>query len=634
MGAYSTRDARSANARAFPIVIVGHVDHGKSTLVGRLLHDTDSLPDGKLDQLRSVSEKRGLEFEWSFLLDALQVERDQGITVDVTQIWFHTAQRRYVIIDAPGHKEFLKNMVTGASRAHGAVLVVDAKLGVSEQTRRHAYLLHLLGVAQVAVAVNKMDLVDHDQGRFVDVEREITAYLGEIGIRPRAVVPVSARHGDNIDRRSGVMDWYRGPTITQALDGFARRPSPIDAALRLPVQDVYRLDDRRVIVGRIESGRVSVGDTVRLSPTGRRAQVAGIEDWNRNQPRQTAGAGESVALTLDEDVFAVRGHLLTAPEAAPAESRAVAVRVFWFDEEPLRAGRRMRARYGTADVDVTVAAIERVIDVETLASGPATQVDRNAVAEIVLRSTQPLYLDKFADNPRAGRGVLTSDYRVVGGFIVERPLHGAGRNLTAVRTSVVRAEREARNGHRGAVFWLTGLSGSGKSTIANGTLRRLFDNGWQVQMLDGDNLRDGLNADLGFAREDRAENLRRTAHVARLLAESGVIVLAALISPYARDRAEARRIVGDGFYEVHVHADVEVCRERDPKGLYSLAASGQVASFTGVSAPYEIPVQADLVLDTTGAAPERSIEALVGYVGAKCGKVTADCHGGWGAVLT
>ncbi|HJQ58696.1 MAG TPA: GTP-binding protein, partial [Vineibacter sp.] len=341
------------DARAFPIVVVGHVDHGKSTLVGRLLHDTDSLPDGKLEQLRTVSEKRGLEFEWSFLLDALQVERDQGITVDVSHIWFHTARRRYVIIDAPGHKEFLKNMVTGASRAHGAVLVVDAKLGVSEQTRRHAYLLHVLGVAQVAVAVNKMDLVGHDQVRFAEVEREITDYLGEIGIRPGAVVPVSARHGDNIARRSQAMDWYGGPTITHALDGFARRPSPIDAPLRLPVQDVYRLGDRRVIVGRIESGRVAVDDAVRLSPTGRHARVLAVEGWNRAQPRQSAGAGESVALTLDEEVFAARGHLLTARDAVPVETRSVAVRVFWFDEQPLRAGRRLRARYGTADVDIT-----------------------------------------------------------------------------------------------------------------------------------------------------------------------------------------------------------------------------------------------------------------------------------------
>jgi bifunctional enzyme CysN/CysC len=634
MSAVASTDAQAAGARAFPIVIVGHVDHGKSTLVGRLLHDTDSLPDGKLEQLRTVSEKRGLSFEWSFLLDALQVERDQGITVDVTQIWFRTTQRRYVIIDAPGHKEFLKNMVTGASRAQGAVLVVDTKIGVSEQTRRHAYLLHLLGVAQVVVAVNKMDLVDHDSDRFAAVSLEITDYLAEIGIVPRAIVPVSARHGDNIAVRSEVMGWYRGPTLTLALDGLTRRASLVDAPLRLPVQDVYRLGDRRAIVGRIESGRVSVGDTIRLSPTGRRARVATIEAWNRSDPRQTAGAGESVALTLDEEVFAVRGHLIGSPDAPPAESRAVAVRVFWFDEEPLHAGRRLRARYGTADVDVTVAAIEKVIEVETLASGPASHVGRNDVAEIVLRSTQPLYLDKFADNPRAGRGVLMSDYRVVGAFIVERPLHGANRNLTAIRASVSRPERERRNGHRGAVFWLTGLSGAGKSTIANGTLRRLFDDGRHVQLLDGDNLRDGLNADLGFTREDRAENLRRTAHVARLLSETGVIVLAALISPYARDRAEARRIVGDNFYEVHVRADVALCRARDPKGLYNLAANGQVASFTGVSAPYEVPVQADLVLDTSIDEPERSVAMLAAYVEQQCGTGGVDRHGGWGAYLS
>ncbi len=620
--------------RAFPIVIVGHVDHGKSTLVGRLLHDTNSLPESKVAQLRTVSQKRGLEFEWSFLLDALQVERDQGITVDITQIWFSTERRRYVIIDAPGHKEFLKNMMTGASRAHGAVLVVDGKIGVSEQTRRHAYLLHLLGVEQVIVAVNKMDLVDHDPARFAEVEREITGYLEEIGIRPQAVVPVSARHGDNIATPSAAMDWYRGPTITLALDGFLRRPAPVDAPLRLPVQDVYRLGDRRAIVGRIESGRVSVGDTLRLSPTGRRARVAAIEDWARTEPRRSASAGESIALTLDEEVFAARGHLLTAPDTAPAESRAVAVRVFWFDEEPLRPGRRLRARFCTSDVDVVVAAIEKVIDVETLAAGPGPHVERNGVAEIVLRSTQPLHLDRFADDPRGGRGVLTSDYKVVGGFIVERPLTASRGSTVAVQPSVSRIEREGRNRHRGGVFWLTGLSGAGKSTIANLALRRLFDDERQVLLLDGDNLRDGLAADLGFAREDRAENLRRTAQVARLLAESGTIVLAALISPYARDRAEARRIIGEGFHEVHVQANVELCRARDPKGLYSLAASGQIGSFTGVTAPYEVPLQADLVLDTTDEPAKRSAEALVAFIEAKCGTNAADRHGGWGAVLS
>ncbi|MBV9834921.1 MAG: adenylyl-sulfate kinase, partial [Alphaproteobacteria bacterium] len=416
--------------------------------------------------------------------------------------------------------------------------------------------------------------------------------------------------------------------------GFARRSSRDDAPLRLPVQDVYRLGDRRAIVGRIESGRVSVGDTLRLSPTGRRAKVAAIEDWARSEPRRSASAGESVALTLDEEVFAVRGHLLTAPDATPAESRAVAVRVFWFDEEPLRPGRRLRARYGTADVDVVVAAIEKVIDVETLAAGPGTHVERNGVAEIVLRSTQPLHLDRFADDPRGGRGVLSSDYKVVGGFIVERPLTAARSNTVAVRPSVSREERERRHRHRGAVFWLTGLSGAGKSTIANLALRRLFDDGRQVMLLDGDNLRDGLAADLGFAREDRAENLRRTAQVARLLAESGTIVLAALISPYARDRAEARRIVGEGFHEVHVHAQVETCRTRDPKGLYSLAASGQIGSFTGVTAPYEVPLQADLVLDTTDESAKRSAEALIAFIEEKCGTNAADRHGGWGAVLS
>src|SRR5581483_11517053 len=260
-------------------------DHGKSTLVGRLLHDTGSLPEGRLDQLRAVSDKRGGELEWSFLLDALQLERDQGITVDTTQIWFATAKRRYVIIDAPGHKEFLRNMVTGASRAEAALLVVDAKQGLSEQSRRHAYLVRLLGIEQVAVAVNKMDLVGHDEARFRAIEREIAGYLAGLDLEPRAVIPVSARHGDNVAAGSANMPWYRGPSIVEALDELAPRPLPVDQPLRLPVQDVYRLGERRVLVGRIESGRLRAGDTLRVNPTGRTVRVAGIEDWNRAAAR-------------------------------------------------------------------------------------------------------------------------------------------------------------------------------------------------------------------------------------------------------------------------------------------------------------------------------------------------------------
>lgn len=604
----------AATDRPLPIVIVGHVDHGKSTLIGRLLHDTDSLPDGKLEQLSAISQKRGLSFEWSFLLDALQVERDQGITVDTTQIWFSTAQRRYVIIDAPGHKEFLKSMVSGASRADAAVLVVDAGAGMSEQTRRHAYLLHLLGLTRVIVAVNKMDAVGHDARRFAVVAAESRDYLARIGIAPQAIIPLSARHGDNVAAASAAMGWYEGPTLVAALDALLPQPAAVDRPLRLPVQDVYRFDDRRVAVGRISSGRLQVGDAVKLNPSGRIARVARLEDWNRDTPRLSAIAGQSVSVVLDEEVFAERGQVLSLPDLAPVVAETLAVRLFWLDAQPLRAGARLRLRVATGEAEAIVASIDRLIDIEALQAGPGAAVERNAVAEARLRLLAPLAVDTHAEHPETGRGVLVADGRVVGGFVVDRAEREAARRLTPVTPSVSPRQRAAANGHRGGVVWLTGLSGAGKSTLANAALRALFARGWQVQLLDGDNLRIGLSADLGFSREDRAEHLRRTAEVARLMADGGALVLVALISPYARDRAQARGIVGSGFREVYVHADLETCRARDVKGLYAAAAAGAVTRLTGVAQPYEVPQSPDLVLDTIATTVEAAAEALVQFV--------------------
>jgi bifunctional enzyme CysN/CysC len=601
--------------RALPIVIVGHVDHGKSTLVGRLLHDTGSLPEGRLAQLEASSARRGAPLEWSFLLDALQLERDQGITVDTAHIWFTTARRRYVIIDAPGHKEFLRNMVTGASRAEAAVLVVDAKQGLSEQTRRHAYLLHLLGLEQVAVAVNKMDLVGYDEARFQAMRDEVGDYLGGLGIAAQALVPVSARHGDNIAAPSAAMPWYAGPTIVAALDGFAPRAVPVERPLRLPVQDVYRQGDKRLIVGRIESGSIAVGAAVRLSPTGRTARVAAIEEWNRAAPRGAAAAGDSVALVLDEEVFGERGQVLSAAAAPPLEAITIAARVFWLDEEPLAAGRRLQARIGTREIDATVVGIEHVVEIESLAHSAAAKLERGGVATALLHGVVPFSFDRFQDNPATGRGVLLANGRVAGGFVVERAVQLAQqRNLTAVAPSVARAERERANGHRAGVVWLTGLSGAGKSTIANGALRRLFDKGWQVQFIDADGVRAGLSTDLGFGREDRTENIRRVAHVAKLVAEAGTVALVALITPLRSHREVARAVIGDDFHEVYVRADLETCRARDPKGLYRLADRQQISAFTGLASPYEPPPAPDLVLDTAALDADRAVGRLVDYV--------------------
>src|SRR5262245_6106382 len=341
----------AALTERFPFAIVGHVDHGKSSLIGRLLHDTNSLPEGKFAELKAASDKRGGQFEWSFLLDALQAERDQGITIDTTQIFFHTARRRYVIIDAPGHKEFLKNAISGIAQAHAAILVIDAAEGVREQTRRHALILQLLGLRQIAVAVNKIDLIGYDQARFDAIAREITAYLAQLKLAPTDIIPVSARHGDNIASPSENLRWYRGPTMLAALDSFQAAPIATDQPLRLPVQDVSKFDERRLVVGRIESGSLRVGDRLEFAPSFKQARVASIEAWN-GPTRLVAAAGQSVAITLDDELFIERGHVAVHSERRPILGHRADLRMFWLDEQPLKIGERLKLRIATAEYPV------------------------------------------------------------------------------------------------------------------------------------------------------------------------------------------------------------------------------------------------------------------------------------------
>ena len=601
----------AASTTPLPIVIVGHVDHGKSTLIGRLLHDTGSLPDGKVEELQAQADRRGVDFEWSFVMDALQVERDQAITMDTTRIWFRSAARRYVIIDAPGHEEFLRNMVTGAAAADAALLVIDAAEGVSETTRRHAYLLELLGVSQVTVVVNKMDLVDYKEARFEAVAHEVRDYLHGIGITPRLVVPLSARHGVNVVVDAGnAMAWGNGPSVVDALDEFAPRPAPVDQPLRLPIQDVYRRGEQRFLVGRIASGRLRVGDELLFSPGARTARVHDIDCGNGSV--LVAAAGQSVAITLDQDIFVERGHIAASSDAAPAETNLLRVRLFWLDSQPLGVGDRLTLRLGTASHRVTVEAVDQVIDVNQLAPVARDQVERNDVAEVVLRSRSRVAHDAFTAIRGTGRAALVRDHRLVGGCIIEGAADSsAARNLTAVTQTVTVPERAAANGHRGGVMWLTGLSGSGKSTLAMALQRQLFERGHQVYVLDGDNLRQGLNHDLDFGHDARAENIRRVAEVARLFADAGFLVVTAFISPYRQDRDNARAIAGDGFREVFVKCSLEACEQRDPKGLYARARAGEIPEFTGVSAPYEEPVVPELVVDTESLDLDEALALLV-----------------------
>ncbi|HEY0837005.1 MAG TPA: adenylyl-sulfate kinase [Azospirillum sp.] len=609
--------------RQLRLVVIGHVDHGKSTLIGRLLHDTGSLPEGKLEELRTVSERRGMPLEWSFVLDAFQSERDQAVTIDTTQIWLRTRTRDVVVIDAPGHREFLKNMISGAAQADAAVLVVDAAEGMREQTRRHAYLLHLLGLRQVAVVVNKMDMVGFSAHRFREVAGEATRYLAALGLTPAAVLPISARHGDTIAARSARMPWYDGPCLLDLLDRFEPPSPPVNRPLRLPVQDVYRHGDRRIVVGRIETGRLRVGDALVFSPSNRTARVAAVEAWGPQALPEELVAGQCAAFTLDEPIFVERGDIASHADQPPTLTPVFRLNLFWLSDRPLTVGATYTVKLATREARVTVQSIERVIDTQTLEPGVRDRVERNEVAEVVMRSPALIALDEPAAFPATGRAVIVDGYDVVGGGEVgtagypdQRPLlTRRASNLHAVPHLLTHEARSWRNGHRGAVIWLTGLSGAGKSTLAMEVERQLFHQGYQVYVLDGDNVRRGLNADLGFSPQDRAENIRRVGETAALFADAGFIVITAFISPYRADRARARAAAGRCFHEVWVKADLATCEARDPKGLYRKARAGEIPDFTGISSPYEPPDAPELTLDTGRTDVAHAVSQILGYVG-------------------
>jgi bifunctional enzyme CysN/CysC len=619
-------DHPSSNAptEQLKIVIVGHVDHGKSTLVGRLIHDTGSLPEGKLEQLRGVAERRGVPFEWANLMDALQSERDQNITIDTSQIWFQTKKRQYVIIDAPGHKEFLKNMITGAANAEAALLLIDAGEGVQEQSRRHGYLLSLLGIRQIVVLVNKMDLCDYSRSRFDEIEITFRAFLKSIGVEPRCFIPIAARHGDNIAARGDKMPWWSGPTVLDSLDEFQSATRPVGQPLRFPIQDVYRFDDRRILAGRVESGTLKVGDRLVFAPTNKISTVKTIERWNA-PPSDQAGAGESIGITLTEQVFVARGAIAALETAPPFELARFKARVFWLGRAAFTPGKIYKLKLATQEVECEIDSVQRVIDSSTLEtiSRPKAFVGRNEVAELTLRAKRPVAFDVHSEIVATGRFVIVDGFEVSGGGIVAEDnyprrtpdsLHKS-HNIYWSQGKVTAVQRSLRNGHAGCVVWLTGLSASGKSTIATDLERELFNLGQHAYILDGDNVRHGLCSDLGFSPEDRKENIRRVGEAAKLFADAGIICITAFISPYRSDRELVRQLMPAGqFIEVYVNAPLEVCEARDPKGLYAKARAHQIKEFTGISAPYEPPNHPEIELLTEHGTAAESVTRLIEYL--------------------
>jgi bifunctional enzyme CysN/CysC len=594
------------------LVVVGHVDHGKSTLIGRLLFDTHSVPDGKAERIEAACKAEGMEFEYAFLLDALLEEQAQNITMDTTRVPFRTERRSFTIIDAPGHKEFLKNMITGAASADAAILLVDAQEGLREQTRRHCFLLSLLGLRQIVVAVNKMDLVDYRQEVFDRIRTELGGFLAKLGVEPAHFVPISAKHGEGLLRPSDRMTWYRGPMLLEVLEKFHANPPASGGPLRLSVQDVYRFDPRRIVAGFIESGSLSVGDPIEFYPGGKRSRIKSIETWPEQTPPAAGpvGSEQSVAVTLEDELFLERGQIGAPASDHPHEARTFTARVFWIHRDPLRAGEIIPLKLGTQQAEARVLGVQRTLDAVTLETGTGTtgEVKVHEVAEVRMRVRRPIAFDVGGKVPSLGRFVLMRGRRIGGGGVIDSVVEDPADSRGAAPVS-----RAAILGHRGCIIWMTGLSGSGKSTLAQALEQRLLNASILCAILDGDVLRAGLSRNLGFSADDRSENLRRATELAIHLAQAGVVVIGALISPFRSDRAmtaERAKERSIPFIEVYVNAPLAECERRDPKQLYKKARAGLIPQFTGIDSPYEAPLSPDLEIRTDREQPADSIERL------------------------
>jgi bifunctional enzyme CysN/CysC len=533
--------AAPTGAQRMHIVIVGHVDHGKSTVIGRLLADTHSLPEGKLEQVRAQCELNSKPFEYAFLLDALKDEQAQGITIDAARVFFKSRQRPYLILDAPGHIEFLKNMITGAARAEAALLVIDAAEGVQENSRRHGYMVSLLGLRQLAVVVNKMDLVNWDRAVYDRIVREYGAFLDQVGTKPSAFIPVSGRSGDNIADRSTNLPWYNGPTVLEALDAFHTEPPPVERSFRMPVQDVYKFtkqgDDRRIVAGTIDSGSVAVGDTVVFYPSGKKSRVKTIESFNT--PTQTrAAAGSTVGFTLQEQIYITRGELAALErEPRPQVTTRLRVSLFWLGKDPMVRRKEYLLKLGTARVPVRIEEILRVMDASTL--GPTEQaaaVQRHDVAECVLKLDRAIACDLAEDVASTSRFVIVDDYEIRGGGIVREALsdrQASVRDRVMLRNykwepSIIQPERRAEKyNQKAALILVTGEHEHDRKGVAKALEDRLFDDGKVVYFLGIGNVLYGVDADIERKQENRLEHMRRLAEVANLMLDAGIILVVA-----------------------------------------------------------------------------------------------------------
>jgi bifunctional enzyme CysN/CysC len=611
--AYLTQHERKSLLR---FITCGSVDDGKSTLIGRLLYESKMLFEDQLAAAEADSKKwgtQGGDIDFALLVDGLAAEREQGITIDVAYRFFSTDRRKFIVADTPGHEQYTRNMVTGASTADAAVILVDARKGLLTQTRRHSYLVSLIGIRTVVLAVNKMDLVDYDEAVFSQIEDDYRAFAAQIGLTDITSIPLSGLKGDNIVEPSARMAWYHGPTLMAFLESCEIDETRLqNGPLRLPVQWVNRPNlDFRGFCGLIASGTVRPGDRVRVQPSGRESRVARIVAYGGDWPQ--AVAGQSVTLTLEDEIDISRGDIISAAEAPAEVADQFECTVVWMADEPLLPGRPYLLKLGTRTVSATVTEPKYKVNVNTLEHLAAKQLELNEIGVCNIALDRPLAFDAYRDNHDTGGFILID--RVSNNTVGAGMLHFALRrahNIHLQHVDIDKAARASLMGHKPAVLWFTGLSGAGKSTIANLVEKKLHARSCHSYLLDGDNVRHGLNKDLGFTEVDRVENIRRVAEVARLMVDAGLIVLTAFISPFRSERALARGLLDEGeFFEIHIDTPLDVAEARDVKGLYKKARRGELKNFTGIDSPYEAPLSPELRIDTTAVSVEAAADQVV-----------------------
>lgn len=594
-------------------ITCGSVDDGKSTLIGHMLYDAKLLfADQKraLELDSKVGSREGA-IDYSLLLDGLMAEREQGITIDVAYRYFTTDRRSFIVADTPGHEEYTRNMAVGASFADLAVILVDASQGVLTQTRRHTRICSLMGIKHFVFAVNKMDLINYDEGKFKKIKKDIRVLLAEFEYHTAEIIPVSATEGDNITGKSDRMPWYRGKTLLSYLETIDVRENPSETGFTMPVQRVCRPNHTfRGFQGQVESGTVSVGDVVTVLPS--REQAAVKQIFQGDQPVDTAFAGRAVTIQLDAEIDISRGCVLVR-DTEPEVNSMFSATLLWMDDVKLVAGKNYLLKVGTQRIPATVMNIKYKIDVNTGDEVYADAIYKNEIARCEIAASSKIVFDRFEKNNALGSLILVDrvTHMTSACGVIEHSLR-RGDNLTWHDMDVTKDLREQQLGQHARTIWFTGLSGAGKSSLANEVEKRLVAMGKHTMLLDGDNVRMGLNRNLGFKEDDRIENIRRIAEVSKLMNDAGLIVLTSFISPFVRDRQNAREIIGNDFIEVYVSTPLEECERRDVKGLYKMARSGKLANFTGVNSPYEPPEHPDIVIDTSKGTLEECVDLIMG----------------------